>query len=247
MPVRLSTGMNRRESLALAAGTAASLAGCSGFASSSPETTRASPATERTAAAGPSSGTETDPGEILVRVDTDRQPIWLADEDDGRPTPRPDARHVVSVVVDSEARAGRLSVAPEVDGTRVASFLSATDFGDETVFLETIQVEECFRLELCRISWGPEKVSTDYTRRSRRWDEPCAVGERPFESRLIRIPDAISAADIGAGSTSIGTGACRRSGTRPEASGDGGSGPSMPDDAGSDPPTGTSATTGGER
>lgn len=242
--------MNRRESLALAAGAAASLAGCSGFASSSSGTTGESPTAGQPAADGPASGTETDPEVILVRVDTDRQPVWLADEDSedgGRPTPRPDARHIDSVVVDSEARAGRLSVDPEADGTRVASFLSETDFGDETVVVETVQVEECFRLELCRISWQPEKVSTDYTRRSRHWDEPCAVDERVFESRLIRIPDAIDADGIRAGSTSIGTGACRPGGSGSRATGESGSNSPTSDDSESGPPTGTNTGTGSEQ
>jgi hypothetical protein len=238
--------MNRRESLALAAGAAASLAGCSGFASSSSGTASESPTAGQPAADGPASGTAMAPEVILVRADTDRQPVWLADgdgEDDGRPTPRPDARHIDSVVVDSEARAGRLSVDPEADGARVASFLSETDFGDETVVVETIQVEECFRLELCRISWQPETLSTDYTRRSRHWDEPCAVDERVFESRLIRIPDALDADDVGARSTSIGTGACRPGGSGSRATGEGGSSRSMPDGTGSRIPT----ETGGER
>jgi hypothetical protein len=186
------------------------------------------------------------PEVMLVRADTDRQPVWLADgdgEDDGRPTPRPDARHIDSVVVDGEARAGRLSVDSEADGTRVASFLSETDFDDETVVVETIQVEECFRLELCRISWQPEKLSTDYTRRSRHWDEPCAVDERVFESRLIRIPDALDADDIRAGSTSIGTGACRPGGSGSRATGESGSNRSISDQTGSRLPT----ATGGEQ
>lgn len=235
--------MNRRESLVLAAGAVASVAGCSGFASSSTETGSESPAAEPPAADGPSSGSERDPEAIVVRVDTDRQPVWLADEDSedgGRPTPRPDARHIDSVVVGSEDRASRLSVDADVDGTQVASFLSATDFGDETVFVETVRVEECFRLELCRISWQPEKVSTDYTHRSRHWNEPCAVDERVFESRLVRIPDTLDADDIRAGSTSIGTGACRPGGSGARATAQESS-PAASNDGGA------STTTGGEQ
>ncbi|WP_251328521.1 hypothetical protein [Haloplanus pelagicus] len=148
-----------------------------------------------------------DPEVLRVRVDTDRQPVWLANkdgEDDGRPTPRPDARHIDSEVIDSEARAGRLSVDSEVDRPRVASFLSEPDFSDETVVVETIQVEECFRLKLCRIGWQSEMVSTDYTRRSRHWDEHCAVDERVFESRLIRIPGAAGARSVAERSPLLG-------------------------------------------
>jgi hypothetical protein len=236
--------MNRRESLVLAAGAVGSLAGCSGFASSSRRTASESPAAERSAADGTSSGTETDPEVILVRVDTDRQPVWLVDEgseDGGRPAPRPDARHINSMVVDGEDRANRLSVDSEVDGSHVESFLSATDFGDGTVFVETVRVEECFRLKLCRISWQPEKVSTDYIHRSRQWDEPCALDGRVFESRLIRIPDTLNADDIRAGSTSIGTGACRQGGSGARPTGARESSPAESSDGGSRP------TTGGEQ
>ena len=236
--------MNRRESLVLAAGAVASLAGCGGFAGSSTGTASESPTAGQPAADRPSSGSETDPEATVVRVDTDRQPVWLVDEDSedgGRPTPRPDARHIDSVVVDGEDRASRLSVDSEVDDTRVASFLSATDFGDETVFVETVRVEECSRLELCRISWQPEEVSTDYTHRSRRWDEPCAVDERVFESRLVRVPDALDADDIRGGSTSIGTGACRQGGSGVRATGERESSPAESSGAGS------STTAGGER
>jgi len=242
--------VNRRAVLALAAGTAASLAGCSGFASSAGESASERPDSERTVTDGPDSGTTTDPELVLVREGTDRQPIWLADpdgDDDGRPTPRPDQRHIDSVIVDSESRADRLSVASDVDGETVRSFLAATDFDAETVIVETVRVEECFRLSLCRISWQPREISTDYTRRSRDWDDACAVDEWVFEARLIRIPDAIRADSSSARSTSIGTGACRPGGPGTEAVGTGGSGPSTPVDSDGETPTGTNATSGGEQ
>jgi hypothetical protein len=245
---RRCNGVNRRAVLALAVGGAASLAGCNGFASSASDSVSDRPGAERTVTDGPDSGTETDPEAVLVRAGTDRQPIWLADpdsDDDGRPTPRPDQRHIGSVVVDSESRADRLSVAADVDGEAVQSFLAATDFDAETVFVETVRVEECFRLSLCRISWQPQKISTDYTTRSRSWDEACAVDEWVFEARLIRIPEAIRTGSRSARSTSIGTGACGRGETGPEAVGGGGSDPSTTAD-GDGGTARTNATSGGE-
>lgn len=242
--------MNRRESLALLAGAAATLAGCSGFASSSGDSSSATPGAQETVTDGPQSGTTTAPETFLVRVGTDRPPVWLADpngDGGGRPTPRREDRYIGSIVVDSESRADRLSTAEPVDGAGVDSFLGATDFGAETVYIETIGVEECFRLELCRISWQPDDVSTDYARRSRPYDEQCAVDERVFEARLVRLPDAIDADRVRGGSTSIGTGACDGDRHRAEAVGEVGSDPTTPGNGNSDTPTGTNTATGGEQ
>lgn len=226
--------MHRRAALSLVAGAAASLAGCGGFTGSASESSEV-PSEGETVTDGPSSGTATAPESLLVRVDTARQPIWLADADgtgSERPTPRPDQYHIESTIVDSESKMDRFSVAPEVDEERVDSFLEATDFDAETVFLETIRVEECFRLELCRISWQPRKVSTDYVRRGRSWNEACAVDTRIFEARLIRIPDRVQANKVRAGSTSIGGSQCTHRGHT------GGSG-----EGGSDPPSSTDIDT----
>ncbi|MDG5778719.1 hypothetical protein VB773_20985 [Haloarculaceae archaeon H-GB2-1] len=241
--------MNRRHSLALVAGAVTSLAGCSGIASNSGRASSDSPGGEATVTDGPSSGTTTDPETVLIRAHMDRPPVWLNEpgsDDSGRPTPRPDGHHIESIVLDSEARADRLSVDADVDSTRVTSFLQATDFEAETVFVETIRVEECFRLDLCRISWQPEKVSTDYTRRNRPWDEQCAVDEQVYEVRIIRISDAIDSDDVSAGSTSIGTGGCHDTG-RARAIEESGSGTSTPDDTGSETPTGTNITARGDQ
>lgn len=242
--------MNRRESLALVAGAVTSLAGCGGFAGSSSSSGSESAGAERTVGDGPSSGTATDPETLLVRADTDRRPLWLAGEgggDGGRPTSRSDARRTESEVIDSRDRADRLSVDPVVDGSRVTSFLQATEFESETVLVETVRVEECFRLALCRVSWTATKVSTDYARRNRPWDEQCASGTYVFETRLVRIPDAVDAGGIRARSTSVGTGACHGGDGRSRATSEGGSGPSTPGDTGSEAPTQTNTTTEGDR
>lgn len=241
--------MNRRAALSLVTGAAASLAGCGGLTGSASESAEVPPG-EDTVTDGPSSGTATDPESLLVRVDTARQPIWLADADSPdteRPTRRPDEHHIESIIVDSAARRDRLAVAPEVDEERVDSFLDGTDFDAETVFLETVQVEECFRLELCRISWQPRKVSTDYARRDLRWDDACAVDELVVETRLIRIPDRIQANNVRAGSTSIGSGRCHNR-ARAGGSGEGGAAPPSPTDTDTTTATPglTDTTSGGE-
>jgi hypothetical protein len=201
----------RRALLHGAAGLATGLAGCSGLLDGSAESTRTAPPYESNG--GPASGSVTDPETLLLRVATDRPPIWLAtsnSEDSGRPTASERDRWRESIIVDDTARADRLSVADTVDREQVESFFTATDFAVETVYVEMGEVEECFRLDLCHISWTPTKISTDYTRQSRPYTERCEVDELVIEVRLIRIPDVIEADDVNSYSSSVGTGACDR-------------------------------------
>jgi hypothetical protein len=187
----------------------------------------------------------TDPETLLLRAATDHPPVWMSEpnsEGDGRPTPRERDRWRDSIVVDDSARADRLSVVDRVDRERVESFLAATEFATETVYVETGAVEECFRLDLCHVSWTPTEVSTDYARRSRPYTERCAVDEWVTETRLIRIPDAIEAEDVDSYSSSVGTGVCDRRRRRGESAGGGGSRPGDERDSG----TGTTTDTGAE-
>jgi hypothetical protein len=229
----------RRALLHGATGLLTALAGCSGLLGGSAEQTRT--ASSEGSAAGPASGSTTDPETLLLRVATDRPPVWLSEpngEGDGRPTPRERDRWRDSIVVDDSARADRLSVVDRVDRDRVESFLAATEFATETVYVETGAVEECFRLDLCHVSWTPTEISTDYARRSRPYTERCAVDEWVTETRLIRIPDAIEAEDVDSYSSSVGTGVCDRRRSRGESAGGGGSRP------GDERGTGTGTTTG---
>jgi hypothetical protein len=226
--------MNRRESLAVVASAAATLAGCSGFASNSSEALSETPAADRSVTDGPGSGSETEPDVLAVRVDTDGPPLWLADsdsDDGGRPTVHDRRRYLESTVLDTQSRADRLTVADDVDRQRVDSFLTGTDFATETLYLGTVQVEKCFRLDLCRIAWRSDKVSTDYAQRVRPYDERCGVDEYVFEARLVRIPDALDAAAVNTYSSSIGGGHCDRDGPDARAEEAGGSGSSTPTEA----------------
>jgi hypothetical protein len=201
----------RRALLHGAAGLATALAGCSALADDSPDSTSTVPRDDSDR--GPGSGSEIDPETLTLRVAADRPPIWLAKpngEGDGRPTASGRDRWRESLVVDDSVRADRIDVAATVDGARVESFLEATEFGAETVYVEMVTVEECFRLDLCVVSWSPSEISTDYTRRSRPYTERCAVDERVVEARLIRIPDAMEADDVNGYSSSVGGGACGR-------------------------------------
>ena len=193
-----------------AVGLAAAIAGCSGLLDESTNSTHT--ATSDGSDGGPASGSVTDPETLLVRVDTDRPPVWLAkpnSEADGRPTASDHVRLRDSIVVDS-ARADRISVADTIDRGQIESFFAATDFEAETVYVELSEVEECFQLDLCRISWTPTEISTDYVRRTRSYTERCGVDKQVIEARLIRIPDAIEADNVNSYSSSAGTGACGR-------------------------------------
>lgn len=185
-------------------GVVAGLAGCSGFGSSSSESSDEVPGTS-----GPN--TRTDPEAHLIRIDTDRPPVWLeatGGGDGGRPTRSDRNRHTDHHVIDSESRSDRLTVADGVDRDALDDFRNATSFDSETLYLETQQVEECFRLDLCQISWGKQEVTTDYGRLVRPYDERCAVDEYVFEARLIRIPDAIEADRVNSYGSGVGRGAC---------------------------------------
>jgi len=206
----------RRSLLHGVAGFAIALAGCSGL-SGSGESTRT--ASDGSAPDGPGSGSETDPETLLVRSDTDRPPIWHGDRSDT--TPRRTDPTNDSVVVDTAGKADRLSVVDGVDRDRLDPFLDATDFESETLYLQTVRIEECFRLVLCQIEWQSDEITTDYIRRIRPYTDPCAVETRVAEARLIRIPDALDADDVNAFGTGIGTGQCHR-GARMESGGGGG-------------------------
>jgi hypothetical protein len=155
---------------------------------------------------------ETDPEVVRLRTDTDIPPIRLADSENSRTesdrrnrrSPRPS-----HVIVDDHSRTEELVIADSVDEGRISSFLSATDFDSETLYIETRSVEECFRLRLCGIAWDTDEILTGYVRQSRPYDEPCSVDRAVFETRIIRIPAALDRDDINSyGSSTSAGGRC---------------------------------------
>jgi hypothetical protein len=169
---------------------------------------------------------ETDPDTVLLRTDASTPPIrW--DDADGAST-EPDRRErrlprPSYVIVDEQSRTEELVVADSADENSVSSFLSATDFDSETVYIETRSVQECFRLQLCGISWDSGEIRTGYVRQTRPYDERCSVDKEVFESRLIRIPAALDREEVNSyGSSMSEGGQCH--GDRPgDAEGMGGS------------------------
>jgi hypothetical protein len=212
----------RRNLLRTAAALTAGLAGCGRF-------TGEESSVSRSASDGPGPSTrgensETDPDSLLLRTDAAEPSIRLAGADGTPAGSDRQSRYHTHTVVDSESRAENLVVADGADATAVSSFISATDFENETIYLETVRVAECFRLELCSVSWAVDEVQTNYVRRGRPYDERCAADAEVFESRLVRIPASLAESEVnGYGSSISGRGSCHGDGPAGAEGADGGS------------------------
>ena len=197
----------RRTLLHSVCGLATVLAGCSGVFESSGESTRTT--SKNNDSSAPGTGSVSDPDTVVTRVDADRRPVWL-DDGDGRPTESSHTRRLESEVIDTTSKADRVTAAEDVDRSLIRTFLDETDFDTETVYVQTVMIEECFRLTLCQIRWTAENITTDYGRVSRPYDEPCTADKEVYAVWLIRIPDTVNADDISSYSSSIGGNSCER-------------------------------------
>lgn len=196
----------RRRLLQAATAMTGGLAGCSEFTTGSSESTGSDAGRRR--ADGSSANTESDPPVVVRRAATERPPIALGDRETETSDSRPGTRLLRGghAVIDSRAEAERLTVAPGIDGDEVTAFVDETDFQEATLYLETDRVRECFRHQLCSVSWQPTEVDTSYVRQIRAWDEACTVDERVLETRLIRIPAALNADEVNGFGTSTSSG-----------------------------------------
>ncbi|MFB6175644.1 MAG: hypothetical protein ABEI99_00595 [Halobaculum sp.] len=195
----------RRAVLHGAAGLAAALSGCGERTSESGRTT---PTEAATAAAGAYSGSQSvdDVTVRMLRAETDRPPVWVADsagEGTGRPTPRSDERFLESTMLSTPTEASQVAVAG-VEKSRVTPFVENTDFDSQSVYLETIRVRDCVRLVLCDIAWSADSISTAYADRIRPYDERCSATAWAYEVRLIRIPAVFPPGEPSQHSTRVG-------------------------------------------
>lgn len=213
----------RREVLAVAAAATGGVAGCLGSESS---VSRSGSSTEGPGRTVPDEQATTEPPLLFRRDDAEQPPIRLVDtgerEDDSEADDergRDHDHHPQYRVIDSASIADRLvDDAPDGtdasddggDDTDLASFVSETDFDAETLYLETRQVEQCFRLSLCYISWQDNEIRTDYGRVVRPYDEQCTVDANVFESRLFRLPVALDADEINGFGSSTSSSRCDR-------------------------------------
>ncbi|MFB6223455.1 MAG: hypothetical protein ABEH86_07260 [Haloarcula sp.] len=224
----------RRTLLHSACGLATVLAGCSGIFEGRDESTRT--ASENNDSSDSGVGSVSDPDAVVTRLDADRQPVWL-DDGDSRPTESHHPRRLESKIIDTASKADQVTVAEDADRSLIRTFLDETDFETETVYVQNVMIEECFRLTLCQIRWTIDNISTDYGRVSRPYDEPCTAGNKVYAVWFIRIPDTVSADDISSYSSSIGGNRCERQ--RVDAEGESGGGPA--------PSSDRSAQIGGEQ
>jgi len=200
----------RRKILQAVTALTAGLAGCNGLSGSS-----SSSATAVAGRSDPPANSETDPPQLLVRAGTERPPLRLAEPDSE--TADEDwnklDRRITHEVISTPETAERLTIAAGVEtDADIESFVSETAFDSETLFLETTMVQECFRLDLCWVSWGAEEIGTDYARILRDYDEACSDDTTVMESRLIRLPVALDEESVHSFGTTIGSGSCDRGG-----------------------------------
>jgi hypothetical protein len=176
------------------------------------EETRSSESVAVAGAHGPPASAEnvtTDPATLALRSAAGRPPIGFDESDSERSSPhRPDAERSFHAhrVLDSASMMDRLTMDDDEAAAAVSSFVSETDFGGETLYLETVRIRECFRLRLCYVTWEPDEIGTDYTLVLRPYDERCAADGHVYESRLIRIPAALDADTVSGYGSSIGSG-----------------------------------------
>ena len=207
----------RRRFLAVASAAAVApggLAGCLGSESSSSESHSG---TEGPGRRIPDEQTATAPPTLFRRTNSAQPPLRLRETESGEDESlsRLSEHYPQMTLVDSASMADRLvDDAPDSDDgdddTDLASFVSETDFDTESLYLETRQVEQCFRLSLCYISWQGNEIRTDYGRVVRPYEEQCTAEATAFESRLFRLPVALDADEINGYGSSTSSSRCRR-------------------------------------
>ena len=216
--------LTRRRLLHGTVGLAAGLAGCNSINNQSGSTPTASPTADRDDSY-PDAHSTADPETVRARVTDGKLPVWLADsnQSDGRPTLSDQSSHRSYILIDDQARADRINIADIPAAKQVRSFLANTAFDRETVYIQTVRVKACFRLNLCHILWQPTMIETDYARTLLPYDEQCATGSWAIEAWLIRIPATLSEEDVNSYNSSIGSAACERTAGRGKATGEHGS------------------------
>ena len=99
----------------------------------------------------------------------------------------------------------------DVDGAADArSFLDATDFSSQTIYVERHLVDECFRQRLCWARWTENNIETDYARILRDADVACEANAQVAVTYLIRLPVTLEPGQINSYSSGSGGGPCPR-------------------------------------
>lgn len=181
----------------------ASLAGCTG------EEQR----TTKTAIERPGSRPADDPpAHLLVRAPDEQPPVWLPEEGATESTP---TRNHARGFVASDAAADRLAYR-DVHGVEAArQFVADTDFAAETLYFQTRLARECYRLELCSVTWSSTDIHTQFGSRLRDAETACETDERDAVSVLVRLPEALDPDRISGSGSGWSSAPCGRH-RRPE-------------------------------
>lgn len=196
--------LTRRRLLQGAAALSAGLAGCNGASSG---TSHSNHPTE-------AENVETDPDGYALRNPADEPVAWIAESDTeiAPPTPDPDRRIAESEtgLIASVDTAARLRFADVAGAADTESLVDTTDFERETLLLETRRIAECYRLELCAVTWSETSYHTYFGRTLRPADVSCRVDAHDRVASLVRIPDVIDPGQVTSHGSGSSSGSCAK-------------------------------------
>ena len=179
------------------------LAGCNGSDVDGPPTRRRGENVER------------NPDSHVLRSPTDEMAAWFvprkpySTSNDGSSTVvPPENAHSRGLIATAES-AGRISFA-DIEGAKSARrFVEETDFDRETLYFEQRTVEECYRLELCYVTWSQTEIDTQYGNYYRDADVSCRVDTDDTEAWFIRVPDVLDPEQVSSHGSGWSSTGCR--------------------------------------
>ncbi|THE64983.1 hypothetical protein D8Y22_10240 [Salinadaptatus halalkaliphilus] len=195
----------RRQLLRTTLPVAAGLAGCTD--ASPPPDDASTPSNG--GSGGGSRGTEHDPAVHQPR-NPEGEPVLLSARDDADGSRGRLRRSLVT----SQSEADGLGFGAGVPDDHVEStreFFAETDFDAETIYVAHVGVESCMQYRIQAVSWDGNSVGYDYCRELRPPDDDCVADRREQIGLCIRLPEPISMAFRGGGSS--GRTPCRDSET----------------------------------
>ncbi|AQL42960.1 hypothetical protein BV210_09635 [Halorientalis sp. IM1011] len=113
-----------------------------------------------------------------------------------------------SGIVASADRAERLEYADDVNADAAGAFVADTDFETASIVVDQAPVEECYRIELCSVSWSREGVHTNYGRVLRDADVPCRADAWVSATTLVRVPVVLDPETVSLSGGSTRPGRC---------------------------------------
>ena len=178
------------------------LAGCS----------RSSSSSGSSSAPETAENVETEPAHYMVRGQQDTPPVWMRPEGtrgDESPTTEGVRRRLPDHgLVATREMANRITFS-DIDGAEEArSFVEGTDFDRETLLLEPDRIGECFKLDLCYITWSATEYHTYYARLYRDVEVVCEADARVWTVNLIQIPDTLDPDEVTSSGSGTASGTC---------------------------------------